>query len=917
MTLIERSDALTVLNRLVGARGRSCGHLVAVRATVGGGRTELLHTFANGLDGEVLLLFATGSQAERGIEYGVLGQLLRHPALPAEAADHVDHLMGDLDPPALPRPAGTSIARCHVRALDALCFLLMAEAATRPVVVMVDDAHVADAASLDALGYMQRRFRFSTIVMVVSEPIRPAPDRNDFHAELDRRPQTTHLTLAPLTRGGIGELMAARLGRAPDPDTAAGFHAICGGNPMLAVSLLEDQVPAAVAEQGCADIVVDREFTYGLLAHLRRLGPDLLTVAQCVALLDDGETETAATMPALVDAMLGIGTEAADRALGELEAAGVLRDGRFRHPVALETVVRSIPASHLSGLRKRAASVLYLGGRALCVVADALTAADRAEEPWAIQVLRSAAEQDALADRGDLAVRRLELCVRDTTCAAVRAEATLHLLRVEWRHNPAAATRHIEPLLRARDDGYLTGEDAAQLANFLIWYGQVDEVIAGSDAADGDRAPRWPVGSQAWLSFLSPPIDATPEDRPAGPGAGGRVSSMLHRIRSGASPDTMASSAARTLNNPRLGDETLTEHLAALTALMHADRVERATDHCDALLAVADARQVPTWQAILLGMRGELSRRSGDLADAADQAVAAIAALPSGGWGVAIGGPLATAVRATTGMGRHDEAAALLRTPIPDGVFQTQFGLQLLWARGKHQLAVGRPDAALDTFQRCGRLMVGWEVDIPSLVPWRTGAGEAHLMLGDRNAARALVTMQLEKPGGAGAHTRGGALRVLAATLPPRQRFPVLTESAQLLHESGDRVGLAYALRDLCLAHKLSNDASKARSVAVRAVELAQACRAEPLTHDPLLCDQANAPTAVAQAAEPADVLSDAERRVAVLAMQGFTNRQISGRLFITVSTVEQHLTRVYRKLNVSRRSDLGPRLPHATLEAS
>jgi DNA-binding CsgD family transcriptional regulator len=51
--------------------------------------------------------------------------------------------------------------------------------------------------------------------------------------------------------------------------------------------------------------------------------------------------------------------------------------------------------------------------------------------------------------------------------------------------------------------------------------------------------------------------------------------------------------------------------------------------------------------------------------------------------------------------------------------------------------------------------------------------------------------------------------------------------------------------------------------------------------------------------------LSDAERRVASLAAQGCTNRQIARKLFVTVSTVEQHLTRVYRKLRINSRSDL------------
>ncbi|HKS46088.1 MAG TPA: helix-turn-helix transcriptional regulator [Amycolatopsis sp.] len=51
--------------------------------------------------------------------------------------------------------------------------------------------------------------------------------------------------------------------------------------------------------------------------------------------------------------------------------------------------------------------------------------------------------------------------------------------------------------------------------------------------------------------------------------------------------------------------------------------------------------------------------------------------------------------------------------------------------------------------------------------------------------------------------------------------------------------------------------------------------------------------------------LSDPERRVASLAVLGHTNREIARELFITLSTVEQHLTRVYRKLKVSKRNDL------------
>ncbi|WP_158890407.1 helix-turn-helix transcriptional regulator [Amycolatopsis anabasis] len=61
--------------------------------------------------------------------------------------------------------------------------------------------------------------------------------------------------------------------------------------------------------------------------------------------------------------------------------------------------------------------------------------------------------------------------------------------------------------------------------------------------------------------------------------------------------------------------------------------------------------------------------------------------------------------------------------------------------------------------------------------------------------------------------------------------------------------------------------------------------------------------------ADPSYALSDAELRVASLATLGYSNREIAGELHITVSTVEQHLTRTYRKLRVNGRAKLAERL--------
>ena len=60
------------------------------------------------------------------------------------------------------------------------------------------------------------------------------------------------------------------------------------------------------------------------------------------------------------------------------------------------------------------------------------------------------------------------------------------------------------------------------------------------------------------------------------------------------------------------------------------------------------------------------------------------------------------------------------------------------------------------------------------------------------------------------------------------------------------------------------------------------------------------------------EALTASERRVAELARQGLTNRQIAQSLFITTKTVEMHLARVYAKLGVKGRTEL-PVLLHDT----
>jgi DNA-binding CsgD family transcriptional regulator len=201
---------------------------------------------------------------------------------------------------------------------------------------------------------------------------------------------------------------------------------------------------------------------------------------------------------------------------------------------------------------------------------------------------------------------------------------------------------------------------------------------------------------------------------------------------------------------------------------------------------------------------------------------------------------------------------------------------------------------------------------VPALVPWRSGAATAYLRLGERVKARQLAERQLELTR-EGSRSRGMTLRVLAAARVPRHRTVLLREAVDVLQGAGDRLELVGALADLYHAHRAMGERRGADALVRHALRLAKECQAEPLQQS--LLHEAAGEVPEPARAEPGLVtglgvtglgeLSKAERRVIALAAVGHTNREIAGKLFITVSTVEQHLTRAYRKLNVTNRADL------------
>lgn len=206
----------------------------------------------------------------------------------------------------------------------------------------------------------------------------------------------------------------------------------------------------------------------------------------------------------------------------------------------------------------------------------------------------------------------------------------------------------------------------------------------------------------------------------------------------------------------------------------------------------------------------------------------------------------------------------------------------------------------------CGRLMREWDIDLPTFIPWRTDTVEVLLRLGRRELAGELAAEQFTRPAVCQPRTQGISLRALAATEPqPRKREAALLCAIDALRECADQVQLTYAIADLADTQNQLGEYAEARSWGQQAVALAREQALEPLLARLANGRQAQQGDQPEARADDSERLTAAESRVVKLAIRGHTNRQIADKLYVTISTVEQHLTRAYRKLGVNGRADL------------
>jgi DNA-binding CsgD family transcriptional regulator len=188
--------------------------------------------------------------------------------------------------------------------------------------------------------------------------------------------------------------------------------------------------------------------------------------------------------------------------------------------------------------------------------------------------------------------------------------------------------------------------------------------------------------------------------------------------------------------------------------------------------------------------------------------------------------------------------------------------------------------------------------------------------LGRREEAIELASAEVELARRWGApRALGVALRAAGAIAGPGRRTALLADAVDVLSGSFARLEHGRALADLGEATLDGGDRAESRAHLRQALDVAHVCGAAALEERVLESLRAAGARPRRAVLRGPDALTPSERRVATMAAEGLSNREIAERSFVTVRTVEYHLQGAYKKLGINARTELGSALGLAAPE--
>ena len=429
-----------------------------VEGEPGIGKTALLATvLREATGGGCTVLAATGGELERAFAWGVVRQLFEplvygasgRRSLLRGAASLARPVLGVTDADAAAAGGDSSFAAQH-----GLYWLTANLVDDGPAVIVVDDAHWADPASLQFLIYLSRRCAELPVLVVVGlRPAEPGAPEALLRA-LRGLPRSAVLEPSGLSQTAVRALIERRLASLPGAAFLRASLDVTGGNPFLLEELLralgedawlpDEQVAARVRALG------PRSIGHAVLGRLATMQSQALALARAVAVLEvDADLGTAAVLAE-------IDVAEAQAAADTLIAAQVFASElplRFAHPILRQAVYADLPIGWRSNAHTRAARALEERGADADRVVVHLLTSDPSGDESAVRLLRGAAERALARGAPDAATSLLERALAeppDTDCRGSLLFELGHAERCTGRLD--AAVGHLREALACTRD---------------------------------------------------------------------------------------------------------------------------------------------------------------------------------------------------------------------------------------------------------------------------------------------------------------------------------------------------------------------------------------------------------------------------------------------------------------------------------
>ena len=917
--LVDRESELARLQGcLDDAIGGQAG-LAVITGPAGIGKSRLLHEVRRRAAATgATVLTARGSQLEKAFGFGAVRQLFdpvlavpSRAALLTGAAAAAGAVFDSVDGVHHQRSEGL------FGALHGLYWLTVNLAASAPVVLAVDDLQWCDTGSLRYLAYLLRRVEGIPVLVVGTLRTGEPHEDEELLTELTSDPATTIVQPGPLSRGGVSALVRERLGDAADPFITACHHTTAG-NPLLLRQLLRaleaDRVRPDTAHADTVRAIGSRAVSSLVLMRFARMPEESRTVAQAIAVLGDG-----ASLP-LVASMTDLAEDAVAAAIATLARSEVLRSENplgFVHPLVGDAVYNDLPLGERELAHDRAARVLAATGASPEKIAAHLLLVPARADLGVVRVLREAAERALDRGAAESAADYLSRAVAEPPAEEDLPRVLMELGRIESMTNGSSALDHLAQAYRTLEDQESRAETAIMLARTLVFGGERGRATAVARAALQDLPADLVDHRQGLLALeriggymhdLHPSAyraDERPDVTGTGTGARALAAALAwedlitsdHRDRAvRLAKFAVEDGTLRQVDTGLLwvvagfvmemgGEDTMGYWQEAL-----ADGYRRG-----ALFAVLSAN---LWMGWTQWWRGDLREALQSLANCAEQNKL---------WGShGIGQNYVDGFAVPILLERGDLQGA--RRTIEDARTHQRFGegTRLFGeAEAAVLLAEGRPAEALRCLEAVQDLMPHVENPV-----WRSARSQRAAVLaalGRREEAVALVEDELAAARRWGTpEVVGRTLRILGE-LAPTDQVDVLREAVDLLRDRPqllERAKSQAALGEALLATSAAGDRAEAVASLSRSLELAELCGAVPLrARAARLLGSAGVDVPTELPARSS--LTTTERRIAGLAAEGMTDREIAEALFMTPRTVQTTIESVSRLLGATTPGDL------------